>query len=238
MKERKYIIVITIILCLFGIVMIYSASNVWALYKFGNSFKYVIHQTLYFVLGIILLKIISNINYKLYKEKANIILGICFLLLLLVLIPFIGTVRNGSRSWFGIGPFGVQPSELSKIGLVIFTSYYLSKNNKNKKETKGYVLPILAVIMVFFFIIMLEPDFGSGAVIVFSLLMLIIVTGTPLGIFIKLGIAGLIGITGIVLVAPYRLKRITSFINPWNDPLGSGFQIIQSLYALGPGELL
>ena len=85
---------------------------------------------------------------------------------------------------------------------------------------------------------MLEPDFGTGMIIVMSLISLIFVTGTDVSIFVKLGLVGLLGIVGLIIVAPYRLKRITSFLNPWSDPLGSGFQIIQSLYAIGPGGLL
>ena len=182
--------------------------------------------------------IVSKINYNFYKEKSNLILLGCFILLVLVLIPGIGVVRNGSRSWFGLGPFGIQPSELSKIGLVIFVSKYLSRNDREKRVTKNFVLPILGMIILFFGLIMLEPDFGTGMIIVMSLIALIFITGTDVSIFVKLGLVGLLGIVGLIIVAPYRLKRITSFLNPWSDPLGSGFQIIQSLYAIGPGGLL
>jgi cell division protein FtsW len=155
----------------------------------------------------------------------------------LVLIPGIGSVRNGSRSWFGIGSLGIQPSEIAKLGLVIFVSKFLSRNNEDKRNTKIFVYPILFIIILFFGLIMLEPDFGTGMVIVCSLIVLIFITGAKLQIFFKLGILGLAGIIALVLVAPYRLERITSFLNPWSDPLGSGFQIIQSLYAIGPGGL-
>lgn len=218
--------------------MIYSSSYVWASYKFNSPFKYVINQGIFLIIGIALMTIISKIDYKIYKKKTNVILLTSFILLVLVLIPGIGVVRNGSRSWFGLGPFGIQPSELSKIGLVIFTSKYLSKNDKEKRVTSSFVLPILGIILLFFGLIMLEPDFGSGMIIVCALIVLIFITGTNLTIFVRLGILGLLGIIGLIIVAPYRLKRITSFLNPWSDPLGSGFQIIQSLYAIGPGGLL
>lgn len=218
--------------------MIYSSSYVWAEYKFGNAFKYVINQGIFLLIGIFLMNLISKIDYKIYKKHVNLILFGCFLLLVLVLIPGIGVVRNGSRSWFGLGPFGIQPSELSKIGLVLFVSKYLSRNDKEKRVTKNFVFPILGVILFFFALIMLEPDFGTGMIIVCALIVLIFITGTNLSIFVKLGMLGLIGIIVLIIVAPYRLKRITSFLNPWSDPLGSGFQIIQSLYAIGPGGLL
>lgn len=238
MKKDKILIITVLTLALFGLLMVYSSSYIWASYKFGNAYKYVISQGAFLIIGTIIMFILSKIDYKIYKEKSNLILLICFILLVLVLIPGIGVVRNGSRSWFGLGPFGIQPSELCKIGLVIFTAKYLSKNDRDKKRTGTFVLPILAVILLFFGLIMLEPDFGSGMILVASLIVLIFITGTNYGIFVKLGVLGLLGIVGLILIAPYRMKRITSFLNPWSDPLGSGFQIIQSLYAIGPGGLL
>lgn len=238
MKERRYIVVCVILLCLFGLLMIYSSSYIWADYKYNNPFKYVINQSIFFIIGMFIVNIVSHINYNFYKRKANIILFICFILLVLVLIPGIGIIRNGSRSWFGIGGFGIQPSELSKIGLTIFVSKFLSNNNRIRKDIKKYIFPILFIILLFFLLIMLEPDFGSGMVLTVSLVCLIFISGTKFSFFIKLGLLGLIGIVVLIMIAPYRVKRIVSFINPWVDPLGSGFQIIQSLYAIGPGGLL
>lgn len=227
-----------IIIALFGIVMIYSASSIWALYKFNDAFKYVKAQGLFFLIGIILMQIISKIDYHLYKKNANKILLVCLILLILVLIPGIGKVRNGARSWFGIGSFGIQPSEFAKIGLIVFVAKYLDNNDNRVKDVMGGLLPILGIIFLFFGLIMLEPDFGQGMVIVLTLVMIIFVSGAKLSFFVKCGCLGLMGIVGLIVVAPYRLARIVSFINPWVDPLGSGFQIIQSLYAIGPGGLL
>ena len=238
MKLNYKIIINVLVLAIFGVLMIYSSSYVWAEYKYNSPYKYLIYQSVFLILGFIGMMIISKIDYKIYEKKSNVILLVCFLLLALVLIPGIGTIRNGSRSWFGIGPFGIQPSEISKIGLVIFTSKYLAKNNQDKKFARKFVWPILIVIFLFFGLIMLEPDFGTGMVIVCSLVVLIFITGTKLDIFIRLGMLGLLGVVGLILAAPYRVKRIISFLNPWSDPLGSGFQIIQSLYAIGPGGLL
>ena len=238
MNNIKQIIIAVILLSLFGLLMIYSSSYVWANYKFNNPYKYVANQSLFVVLGFILLIVTSKINYKIYKQKANAILAVCFLLLVLVLIPGIGVVRNGSRSWFGIGGFGFQPSEICKIALTIFVSKFLASNNSIRKNVNKFILPILGIILLFFFLIMLEPDFGSGMVITVSLVCLIFVSGTKIGFFIKLGLLGVLGIVLLIIAAPYRIARIVSFLNPWSDPLGSGFQIIQSLYAIGPGGLL
>lgn len=238
MKKLDLPLLITVlILATFGIIMVYSASNVWALYKFNDAFHFVKHQGLFFIIGLILLFIVSKIPYFKYYEKANSVLFIILILLILVIIPGIGTVRNGSRSWFGIGSFGLQPSEAAKIGLIIFTAKYLVNNEKNLKDIKKGVLPILGVIFLTFGLIMLQPDFGTGIIIVISCISLLFVGGINLKFFMSLGIIGVIGIIALILVAPYRLERILSFLNPWSDPLGSGFQIIQSLYAIGPGGL-
>ena len=237
-KEGKILLISVILISLFGTLMIYSSSYVWAEYKFNDPFKYLKSQGIFLILGYIIMYIVSKYPYQNYKKLSNIIFGICFSMLALVLIPGIGTVRNGSRSWFGIGGFGVQPSEFTKLGLIIFTSKYLSNNERNLKDIKKGVFPILGVLLLVFGLIMLEPDFGTGVVIVMTITVLLFVSGVKMNFFIKIGILGLIGVVGLIIIAPYRMKRIVSFLNPWSDPLGSGFQIIQSLYAIGPGGLL
>ncbi len=239
MKKIDYKLFIAVLLiATFGIIMIYSASSIWAEYKFQDPFKFIKAQGMFFIVGIFLMYFLSKVDYHLYYKKANLILFGCFLLLLLVLIPGIGTIRNGSRSWFGIGGFGIQPSEFAKIGLIIYVAKYLSNNKKNMRDIKQGVLPIMSLILVFFGLIMLEPDFGTAMVIVLTLVVMIFISGVKMSFFIKLLMVGLIGIVGLIIVAPYRMARIVSFLNPWTDPLGSGFQIIQSLYAIGPGGLL
>lgn len=237
-KNRPILLIAVIILSIFGVIMIYSASYVWAEYKFNDPYKYLKTQGMFLIAGYIVMYIVSRINYNKYKKLANIIFGICFVLLILVLIPGIGSIRNGSRSWFGIGSFGIQPSEFAKLGLIIFTSKYLSNNQKEIRDIKKGVLPIFGVLLLIFALIMLQPDFGTGVVIVMTIVVLLFISGVKMNFFIKLGLVGLVGVASLILIAPYRIKRIVSFLNPWTDPLGSGFQIIQSLYAIGPGGLL
>lgn len=160
---------------------------------------------------------------------------ISFILLILVLIPGIGVVRNGSRSWFGIGSFGIQPSEAMKLAIIIFSSKYLSKLKKTEKIKS--VIPIIILLGLSFLLIMLQPDFGTGFILVMSVVLLLFISGVDMKYFYILGIIGIVGAVILILIAPYRLDRITSFINPWEDPLGTGFQIIQSLYAIGPGGI-
>ena len=239
MKRVDYLLLIAVfIISIFGLVMIYSASYVWADYKFDNPYRFIITQGIFLILGYVIMYVMLKIPYTRYLSKANVIFGICFLLLVLVLIPGIGTVRNGSRSWFGIGSLGIQPSEFTKLGMIIFTSKYLSRNEKELRDIKRGVLPILVILMLVFGLIMLQPDFGTGVIIVMSIVVLLFVSGVKMGFFVRAGFLGILGVAGLIIVAPYRLKRILSFIDPWSDPLGSGFQIIQSLYAIGPGGLL
>ena len=240
MKNNKMeytLFISVVILSLFGVIMIYSASSIWAEYKFNDQYRFLKYQGVFFIIGAILMYFTSKIDYKKYYKYSNKILLTGIILLILVLIPGIGTIRNGSRSWFGIGSFGIQPSEAMKLALIIFTSKYLSNNPNSMKNFKKGVLPILLITLSIFGLIMLQPDFGTGTILVMTIIGMLFVVGLNLKIFFKFAIAGLIGVVGLVIVAPYRLKRILSFLDPWSDPLGSGFQIIQSMYSIGPGGL-
>lgn len=235
-KYRIALLASTFTLIIIGLVMIYSASYIWAEYKFGDPFKYLKQQLLFAIVGIFVVYFTTKINYRFFYDKAKLILTICIILLVLVLIPGIGVVRNGSQSWFGIGSFGIQPSEAAKLGLILFVAKYLNDNEKAYKSFKG-ILPVLLAVGLVFLLIMLQPDLGTDVILAMSIFSLLFIAGVSMKFFYFLGAVGIVGITGLILVAPYRLARIVSFINPWSDPLGSGFQIIQSLYAIGPGGL-
>ena len=188
MRKIDYLLLFgIIIISLFGILMIYSSSYVWALYKFDDAYKFVKTQTLFLIVSYIVMYITLKIPYTKYLNKSNIIFIVCIILLILVLIPGIGTVRNGSRSWFGIGGFGIQPSEFTKLGMIIFTSKYLAFNEKVLKDIKKGLLPILSTLILVFGLIMLQPDFGTGVIIVMSIIGLLFIIGVPMGFFIKLG---------------------------------------------------
>ena len=234
-KVNLTLLISTILISLFGLLMIYSSSYIWADYKFSDPFKYVKNQAFFLILGLILMYFISKVNFENYYKYSNKIFIICFILLILVL--FFGTERNGSKSWFGIGSFGIQPSEFMKLSMIIFTSKYLYNNRKDLGSIKKGVIPILLLTMLIFALIMLQPDFGTGLILVMGVIGLLFVGGVNIKFFLKVGLLGIGGIVALIMAAPYRLKRILSFLNPWEDPLGSGFQIIQSLYAIGPGGL-
>ena len=240
MQNKRYgqlITLLTFVLVTFGIFMVYSASNIWAEAKFNDPYYYLKRQSLFALLGFIGFFIASKIPSDFLYKHAEKFIIIALILLGLVLIPGLGIERNGSRSWFGIGPFAIQPSELFKIAIVIYAAKYISNNFKETKKLRGFWL-LLIVMMIGFVLIMLQPDFGTAMVILLGLIIMMFVTRLPIKYFFILGGLGVTMIVGLILVAPYRFERIKSFIDPWSDPLGSGFQIIQSLYAIGPGALL
>ena len=219
-----------------GLVMIYSASSIWAEYKTGNEFYYLYRQVLFFIIGLVGYIIASKIDYRFWLKHANKIFIICILLLIIVLIPGIGIVRGGARSWIGIGEFSIQPAAFMKLGLIIFTAKFLAKNDGILKKNR-YFYSYMIFVGIIFGLILLQPDFGSGMIMVASIVFLLFIGEFQIkNIFFGI-VAALIGLSLMILSAPYRLERIISFLNPWKDPLGSGFQIIQSLYAISPASL-
>ncbi len=228
---------ITLVIVIIGLISVYSSSHVWAYYKFGDSFYYIKRQCLFAILGVIMMFILSKIDYHIYFKYAKLILIICFILLGLVLIPGVGVVRGGSRSWFNLGVFALQPSELFKLGMVIYSAYYLELYYLKMNKIR-YCLFLLLIMGLGFGLIMFQPDFGSGIVMASSILVMIIVSPFPFKYFLFLALIAILGIVVMILSASYRLERILSFLNPFSDPLGSGFQAIQALYAISPGGLL
>ncbi len=218
--------------------MVYSSSAIWSEYKFDDPFFFAKRQLLFAFLGLIAMFVMMNIPYHIWKDYSKWILLICYILLIAVLIPGIGLVRGGARSWIGVGAFSIQPSEFMKLGLIIFLAVTLSKHQRYITSFKKGFLPSLLLVFVPFGLIMLQPDLGTGMVLVLTCFVMIFIAGARLSHFIYLGVIGLVGFAGLIISAPYRISRIQAFLDPWQDPLGDGFQIIQSLYAIGPGGLM
>lgn len=238
-QSPDWIIVTAILLLLtMGVIMVYSASAAYALNKFGDSFFFAKRQMMFATLGVFLMMMISRLDPALFYKWAKPGLWICFGLLVLVLIPGIGVLRNGARSWLGIGAFGIQPSEFTKLGVILFLSRYLSINHTQVHTlTKGMLVP-LGIAGSAFALIMLQPDLGTGTVLMGTAVILIYAAGARIKYLTGLMLLGVAGFSGLVLAAPYRIARITAFLNPWQDPLGAGYQLIQSLFAIGPGGLM
>lgn len=236
-KIDKIILIPFIILLIIGIFMVYSASNVVAKFKYNNQFYFSNRQIIYLLIGIIISALIIKSDLKKIKNYTTIIFFIILTLLIIVLIPGIGIVRGGARSWLGIGNFTIQPSELMKIAIIFLLAKYLSDYEKELNKFKSFVFLIIIPLTVFL-IIMLQPDFGTGIVILLSTFILIFISHAKIKYFLMLLILCIAGLTLLIIVAPYRLKRIMAFLDPWSDPLGSGFQSIQALFAVAPSGIL
>lgn len=235
-KVDLYILIPLIFLSIFGLVMVYSASNVVALDDFNDQFYYLKRQFLFFIIGIIVMYIIINIDILKIKKYSVLIFLFIFFLLIIVLIPGIGVVRGGARSWIGIGTFSIQPSEFMKVGIILLLSKYLSDYYLDIKSAKYFIF-LSILIFIVFLLIMLQPDFGTGLVLLLSCFGFLFISGANYKLFIIIGVVGVLGIGGLIIAAPYRLQRILAYLDPWSDPLGSGFQGIQSLFAIVPGGL-
>ncbi len=239
MKKIKVdltLLIVTILLVLFGLIMVYSASSVVAMYKYNDEYYFIKRQLIFAVISIVLMIFIVNINLQKIYKATTLIFIISIVFLILVLIPGIGLVRGGARSWIGIGSVSFQPSEFMKLSITLLLAKYLSKYDSDLIKFKNFIF-IIILIGAVFALIMLQPDFGTGLVIVLGSFLLLFTTGAPFRYFVLLIGIGVIGIAFLIISAPYRLTRIFAFLDPWSDPLGSGFQAIQSLYALAPSGL-
>lgn len=213
--------------------MVYSSSMIWAGYKMGNDKYFLIRQLIFFLIGLTIFFIVIKIDSNIYQKYRNIIMIISLLLLIIVLIPGIGIVRGGARSWIGFGDISIQPSEFAKLALIIFTANYLEKNKEEISNLKT-LIPILFIVLLVFLLIMLEPDFGTGFILTLTILSMILISGIKKRYTFIAILIGVMGFVALILSAPYRLERIFAYLDPYDDPLGSGFQIIQSLYAISP----
>ncbi|MGD8190026.1 stage V sporulation protein E [Brevibacillus ginsengisoli] len=230
------IIFATLFLLGVGIVMVYSASAVFAFNKFGDMYYFTKRQFIFAILGLASMYVMMNIDYWVWKKWAK--TGFFISLGLLVLVLFIGKEVNGAKSWLGFGSFGIQPGEFAKFGVAAFLAMWLSDNQKEIVFFRQGLLPALMVPGACFGLIMLQPDLGTGTVLMGMALLMIFAAGARNSHFVGLGMLGLAGFAGLVISAPYRMDRITAFLDPWSDPRDTGYQIIQSLFAIGPGGLL
>ncbi|WCK53085.1 stage V sporulation protein E [Aneurinibacillus sp. Ricciae_BoGa-3] len=229
------IIVVTLVLLAVGVVMVYSSSAVVAA-KMGDPFFFTKRQLLFAGLGVIAMFVTMNVDYWVWKKWAKTGLIICFVLLAVVLL--IGREVNGAKSWLGVGAFGIQPAEFTKLAMAAFLAKWLSDNQKLIVSFRKGLVPTLGVVCLAFGMIMLQPDLGTGTVLLGTSVLMIFIAGARNGHLLGLASLGVLGFAGLILAAPYRMKRITAFIDPWQDPQGTGYQIIQSLYAIGPGGIM
>ncbi len=223
----------------FGLLMVFSASSptAYASESTGNdSFYFFKRQFLWAILGSIGMFVAASYDYRKLKKWAFPALCFSVLLLLLVLIPGLGKKINDARRWIYIGPINFQPSEVAKITMIIFFSYSLSKNYKELKNFSVFLFYI-AIIGVIAVIIMMEPHFSCTMLIVATCCVLLFVAGAKIWQFLVLCVPVIPVLFLVIWKSPYRLARVLSFLDPFQDIQGSGWQVVQSLYAIGSGGL-
>ncbi|MBR4745387.1 MAG: putative lipid II flippase FtsW, partial [Clostridia bacterium] len=220
----------------FGLLMIYSASSYSASIKYGNSYYFVIKQLIGFMLGIAFFMFCYNFDYHKYSKIKYWVLGISIVLLALIFVPGIGITSNGARRWIGVGGFTIQSSEIAKFGFVIFASCYMASNYKKMPTFRG-TLPILIAGGVICMLILLEPNLSVTLCVGMVMLSMLFVGGMKIKHFLLLLIPALALVPILIIIEPYRLQRLTAFLNPWANPKEEGFQLIQSLYSLGSGGM-
>lgn len=236
--------VIIIILLSLGIVMVLSASAPSAIAESGNSYSYVIQQLKAAILGIILMLIISKIDYRLYKKFYKAIYWISVLILLLVLIPGLGLSSNGATRWIYLKFIQFQPSELTKIGLIVFYAGYLADHKSELKSFwKGFVKPLIYILPPIAILYFVQNHLSASVVIGAVTCVMMIMAGCRLLYFVIAGLIGALVMTvGIIALQAtgkggFRIKRIMSFMDPWADATEVGWQAVQGLYAIGSGGL-
>ena len=232
--EHALLVLVTLGLVAFGLVMVYSASSARAAVAAGDPAYYLKRQALYGLAGLAIFAALARTDFRVLRRAAGPLLGGSFALLALVLV--LGLSTNGARRWLTVGPVSFQPSELAKIGLAIWVAAFLARRPA-PSSLRALGRPIGLVTGLAVLLVLLEPDLGTAISLVILVAAIVVVSGTPLRV-----LAGAAGITvALVLAAswiePYRRARLLTFLNPWDDAQGAGFQSVQALIALGSGGL-
>ena len=233
-----FTLLITILLLLsIGLIMVLSASSPSALSESGNSYSYFFRQAIFAVAGLFMMWVISNIDYRFYQKYSKLAYIIAFLLLLAV--PLIGREVNGAKRWIYITEsLSFQPSEIVKLLMILFYAGILVKNRDElNKYGKGFLKHIIMIAPIIA-LLLIEPHFSASIIIIGIVAIMMIIAGCKFWHFLVSGlVVGVPGIIALIFLEPYRLQRVITFLNPWSDPTGDGWQVIQSLYAIGSGGL-
>ena len=225
---------VTIALVGFGVLMVYSASMYNARVNFGNQFLFMYKQLVGAIFGFGCMFALSFIDYRKLIKARFIILGITIIMLILVFVPGIGIENYGARRWINFPFFTLQPSEFAKFAFIIFTAAYMAKHHKRMSTFKG-ILPVLAVGLTICLLIILEPNMSITMVTGLLMFAMLFMGGMKIKHFVMLFIPFAALIPTLILIEPYRMSRLMAFLDPWESPLGEGFQLIQSYYSLGSG---
>lgn len=234
LRSDKWLFVATLALVCVSVVMVYSASAMMALDRFQQPYHYLTRQLMWAVTGMAVLSIVMRVDYRAYRNEQVIwtMVGVVGFMLLAVLFA---RPINGSRRWFGVGGFGIQPSELAKVAAILFTAYVLDRRMHRIDDVKYALLPIAVVVGGLGLLIFVEPDLGTAVAMFLVVAVMVLAAGLHYGYVAVAGVLAVALLAVAAMSADYRIKRIMSFLDPWADPNGAGYQIIQSLIAVGSG---
>lgn len=220
-----------------GVVMVYSASQVAAFEKLDDTFYYLKKQIIWATIGIFAMVSVMKVDYWKYKKLAVPFLIAAFILLIAVLLPGLGKSVKGAQRWLELGPLRIQPSEIIKLSLVVFMAYGLSRFRDRLSSFSAGILPFLAVLVAACGLILLQPDLGTAVSVAGTVYIMLFAAGARGKHLFYLAMGGVAAVGVAIVFEPYRMSRFLAFLDPWKDPSGTGYHIIQSLYALGSGGL-
>jgi len=226
------------VLALIGLVMVFSASGVVAGNRFHDPIYYLKRQMAWLAFGFLLLHAASRTDYTVWQRLVPPILAVTVVLLALVLIPGLGTVVKGARRWLRLGPVSIQPAEMVKLVAVLYLAAYLTRKEGKMDAFVTGLLPPLLVVGLLAGLVVLEPDLGTVVVVGLVTLALLFLGGARLSHLSGLALAALPVVGLLIWRSPYRMQRLMTFLDPWKDPTGAGFQVNQSFLAFGSGGLL
>jgi cell division protein FtsW len=241
MRERPQydlpLLILTISLMGIGIVIVYSASAILAVDKFGDGYYFLKKQALFGAFAVVMMIVMMKVPYVLLKRMAYPILGVSLMLLILLLIPGIGYRVGGSTRWIRLLNLSFQPSEFAKLALIIFLAYFLEKKGDRMETFSTGFLPVLIISGAMISLVMLQPDFGVALFLAAMVLILLFVGGARVSYLAGSILASIPVVYLLISHVDYRYNRIVGFLKPWEDSSRSSFQIVQSLLALGSGGL-
>jgi cell division protein FtsW len=238
-RPRTFALLLAVIavLNLLGLVMVLSASSVSALDTYGSSWYIAMRQGIWLLVGTVMCVIVMKVDYHRWRRWSLPALAVTAVLLGLVLVPGVGINVNGSSRWLGYGPLSLQPSELAKLTVLLFVADLLARRAAWIADLRLTLVPVAVVFGSFALLLMLQPNLGTTLVLGAIVLSVLHVAGTPLLPLMGVGVSGAVVATGLALGASYRRARVLAFLNPWADPLNTGYQNIQSLVGVASGGL-
>jgi cell division protein FtsW len=230
----KWLFAATVGLALFGVVMVYSASAVMAQRENGSQFFYVIKQGIFTLIGFAAMLVAMQFDYTRLKDR-RLVYGLLIITVVALIAVFAFPPINGARRWIKLSKFSIQPSEVSKLSLAIFLAYFLEKRAGEERSFWQTFFPCAAVTGLLAVLIVAEPDLGTAMMLAVIFAVLIYTAGARLLHLGFVALPALVGLIGLLIFVPFRMRRMIMFLDPWADPQGSGFQVVQSLIAIGSG---